>query len=717
MVKLTAFPLWQQHNSLDAATWLASLDTELQQDSRLQEAAHYAALVGHDQRALGGISCWQQGLSMADTLLTLKADVPLLVAALLYPTWHYSELDEHEIDSAFGPTVSQLLVGTEKMDAVRMLHGALEKTPSQIENCRKMLLAMATDLRVVLLKLVERLHALRASLSLSESQRYQLGEEIMLIYAPLANRLGLGQLKWEMEDLAFRATHPSAYKDIAQQLDQRRVERDTYIADFKQQLHTLLTQHGIEDFQLSGRAKHIYSIYRKIQRKGLAVKDLYDISAFRVLVPDIESCYRSLDIIQQHFEMVDQEFDDYIAQPKANGYQSIHTAIIGPNQQAVEIQIRTFAMHQSSELGVAAHWRYKEGGASNQSYEAKIAWLRELLSWQDEISQHHPLSDRIYVFTPQGEIIDLPPKATPVDFAYFIHTNVGHRCRGAKINDQIVPLTTPLKMADRVEILTSKTPQPSRDWLNPQLAYVTTARARSKILHWFKNQDFDKHAADGKSLVDKELKRFHLNDLPHESLSLAFHYPTTADFYAALGSGQLKLGQLTSRLQTHLYQSTTPQPLTQKSVKIPDSGIVVEGVGSLLSHPAKCCNPVPGDAIAGYITLKQGVAIHRAHCAVFLSQSRQHPEQVLTVYWGKTTDEYPLQLTVLAQDRPGLTRDLTTVINHQKITLVDLKTRPANAHQQIQCDLTVLITSLNNVDYLLAELARLPNILQVQRKG
>lgn len=718
MVKLSQAPLWQAQQPTDANVWLSQLPTELQQDSILSEAARYVFVIGHDQAGLGGISCWQQGLSMADSLVSLKADTPLLVAALLYPAWHHNELDIAEIHQQFGECIGHLLKGAERMDAVSVLHATFDKNPSQMENCRKMLLAMATDLRVVLLKLVERLHALRTAVHLSDTQRQQLGDEIMTIYAPLANRLGLGQLKWEMEDLAFRAIDPVTYKDIAQQLDMRRIERDQYIVALRQDLEQMMQTTSIAPYQVTGRAKHIYSIHRKISRKSLSVKDLFDISAFRIQVPTIEDCYRVLDLVQQRFHMIEQEFDDYIAQPKSNGYQSIHTAVLGPQDFPIEIQIRTHDMHQLAELGVAAHWRYKEGGSGNQDYETKIAWLRELLSWQDEVSNHHSiLADRIYVFTPQNNIVDLPQGATPLDFAYYIHTNIGHRCRGAKINGHIVPLNTPLKMADRVEIITAKALQPRLDWLNSHTGYVSTARARSKILHWFKTQDLDQKMADGKSMVDKELKRFHLTDVSIADLARGFHFPNVEDFYAALGTGTLKTSQLTSRLQTYFQQQAPVKTPATKVVKAPAHGILIEGIGNLLSHPAKCCMPVPGDTIVGYITLRQGVAIHRHDCHVFLEQSHLHPQQVLQVYWGNKTDSYPLNLTIDAHDRPGLTSDITTVISHQKINLLAMQVRVNAATCQAHCDLTLSISAVNSVGQLLDELERVSHVIQVKRKG
>ena len=725
MVKLTVQPLWQDVTSLDAKAWLTTLPLELQQDPLLIDVTHYAAALGPDQLGLGGISCWQQGISMADSLLSLKADATLLAAALLYPAWQYAELDLSELHDLFGPAISHLLKGAGRMDAVSVLASSQDKSPSQIENCRKMLLAMATDLRVVLLKLTERLHALRTAAKLSSDAQRRLGEEILAIYAPLANRLGLGQLKWELEDLAFRAINPLVYKDIAKQLAKRRIERDTYIQDFQTRLTTLVNGTGITSAQINGRAKHIYSIYRKISRKQLTVNDLFDINAFRILLPTIEDCYRVLDIVQQNFVMIEHEFDDYIAQPKANGYRSIHTAVIGPEGLAIEIQLRTFDMHQLAELGVAAHWRYKEGGASNKSYEAKIAWLRELLSWQGEISADHPvLADRIYVITPQGDIVDLPEGATPLDFAYYIHTNVGHRCRGAKINEHIVPLTTPLQMGDRIDIITGKHPQPSRDWLNSHLGYVTTPRARSKILTWFKAQDFDSHVTSGKILVERELKRLHLTELSQEDLARAFNFASLSDWYAALGANSSKVTQLTARLQTLLLQqqqqaceqSSALKSPDAKTWKIPDSGIVIEGVGNLLSHPAKCCTPVPGDPIGGYITLRQGVMIHRQDCAIFLENSHTHPNQVLQVFWGKKTEQYPLHLLIDAHDRPGLTRDITTVIGHQKINLVEMRVK-VTANHQARLKLTLLISYLHDLGALLDELERIPHVTQVKRKN
>lgn len=722
MVKLTENPYWQKPQDITPEAWLDTLPELYQKSALLHAATQLAFLTGHQTQGLGKISCWQHGISMADSLLPLNVDEELLSAALLYPVWEYAELSLSDIQETLSKKVAYLLAGADKMEAVSDLHQTQHKSPAQIENCRKMLLAMVEDLRVVLLKLAERLHALRTTRFITETQQKKLGEEVFSIYAPLANRLGLGHLKWEMEDLAFRAISPIEYKNIAEQLDMKRSEREALIKNTLNTLDTALKQTGISPFELMGRAKHIYSIHKKMSRKGGKVRDLFDISAVRILVNSIEDCYQVLDLVQQHFEMIPKEFDDYISAPKPNGYQSIHTAVYTKDRHIVEIQIRTFQMHQDSELGVAAHWRYKEGGKSNQDYEAKIAWLREILSWQKEVEvketpDQQVLADRVYVLTPNGDIVDLPKGATPLDFAYSIHTSIGHRCRGAKINGQMATLTTPLKMGDSVEVLTHKEPNPSRDWLNPKSGYLFTARARAKVAHWFREQDYDQHIISGKNILEKELRRLNLHDIDHETLAQKFDYEDKTNFYAALGSNELKHHGFIGRLeQWYKHQPQRKEIINSKPTTSTkqNTGILIEGVANLLTHLAGCCQPLPGDSIAGYIS-RHSIAIHKTNCASFLLLQRKRPDHVLAANWGEKQDHFSVTLLIEANDRPKLNNEIMHLMTQENLALLGIHT-VSQKEDRIEIEIYTRVQNLSALGHLIGRIKNIPNILKVYRK-
>ena len=607
----------------------------------IQQATQWAFTHGAHRHGLGKISLWQHGLSIADSLLHLHADAELLSAALLYPFVQHDPATQKALAEFFPTKILQLVEGAHRMESIRLVHNSHRQNAVQVENCRKMLLAMADDLRVVLLKIAERLHALRTARFLEKSEEKNLGEEISRLYAPLANRLGLGQMKWEMEDLAFRINHSAEYKNIANALDMKRTERDNLIHSVLSILDEEIRTTGITHFELMGRPKHIYSIHRKMTKKNVGIHELFDISAVRVLVDSIEDCYRVLDIVQQRFEMIQKEFDDYISVPKPNGYRSIHTAVYGPDRHIVEIQIRTFTMHQESELGVAAHWRYKEGGQSNQSYEAKIAWLREVLSWQNEVdkvdkAENHLLAERVYAFTPQGDILDLALGSTVLDFAYMVHTNVGHRCRGAKINGHIVPLTTKLRMGDRVDIMTGKTPNPSPDWVKPQLGYLFGNRARQKAAQWLRQKNHDAYLVDGKNTLERELKRLNLSEIDHQSVCKKFEYADKESLYVAIGAGEIRASQLSGRLD-QWYKQAPPVTKSKKVVEPKAGGapsLVIEGDSQLLTHLARCCQPKAGDDIAAYISSRRGVSIHKTNCASFLARKALKPAQVLQARWS-----------------------------------------------------------------------------------
>ena len=563
-----------------------------------------------------------QGLSMADILVDLGLDSETLAAAIVYGSFQYSDLDLADISQQLGEKVAKLVKGTMQMSILRSLQK--KNTTEQMDKIRHMILAMVDDIRVVIIKLSEAVTILQGAATLDPESRRLIAQETMDIYAPLANRLGIGQLKWQLEDLAFRYLQPDEYKHLSKALNERREDRERYVQQVLAEIRTLLEKDGIIGAEVSGRAKHIYSIYRKMISKKVDFNEVYDVIALRILVPTIGDCYAALSSVQTWLPPVAKEFNDYIAAPKANGYASIHTAVVGPRDRHIEIQIRTYDMHKAAEFGVAAHWRYKEG---------KIKWLRQVMDWQKELNT--PLLDnRVYVFTPNGQIKDFTKGSTPLDFAYAIHTEIGHRCRGSKVNGRIVPLTYSLCMGDRVEILTTKTGHPSRDWLNPQLGYLHSSNARAKVHHWFRLQDYSKNLAQGQDILERELRRLNLKQVAHNHLATMLHYKTSDDFYAALGRGDLRIAHVIRCLQN---EDATPAPET-KPLPVPDhyqdtSAIVIEGVGNLLTSLARCCKPAPGDPVKGYVTQGRGISVHKQGCSNILRAEKRKKERILDVNW------------------------------------------------------------------------------------
>jgi GTP pyrophosphokinase len=601
-----------------------------------------------------------------------------------------------------------------------------------------MLLAMVEDIRVVLIKLAESVYLLRMARFLTADAQVSLARQMLHLYAPLANRLGLSQLKWELEDRAFRYLNPSAYKEISHSLNQSLIEREQYIARMTKQLQDWLVAAHIKKTEIAGRAKHIYSIYRKMTRKHVGYDQIYDVNALRVLVPTIEDCYTVLSIVHTQWEPIKKEFDDYIATPKPNGYRSIHTAVFADEGRLLEIQIRTLDMHHESELGGAAHWRYKEGAQQGTSYDAKIAWLRQILEWQKELTtetgestkQHSSLfEDRAYVFTPDGKIIDLPQGATPLDFAYHIHSEVGHRCRGAKVNGHIVPLTSALHTGDRVEILTTKHPAPSRDWLNPHLGYLKTSRARAKVHHWLKLQDFDKNAAEGRSILDKELARLGIDKPDYDKLASYLNFKKQEDIFAALGAGDIRLSQVLNGIQAILVpakrtvdHSVLPIKTIKKSASASTghSEIYIQGVGNLVTQLAKCCKPLPGEPITGYITQGRGVMIHRKDCRSILQATQKNPERLIETTWGAkgehSLSSYAVDIFVTAYDRPGLLKDITTILSNAKLNLTALNTQSDSPTHTANTNFTIEVNGLDILSRVLNNIKQLPNVIDVGRK-
>lgn len=681
-----------------------------------------------------------RGVEMVGILMMLSMDIATLKSAILYPFVEEGYIGRDKLAEDFGNKTAKLVEGVLEMEAIRSLQTAqrTETSPEQVDNVRRMLLAMVEDVRAVVIKLAERIASLREAKKASEETRVLMAQEISNIYAPLANRLGIGQLKWELEDLAFRYLHPDTYKQIAKQLDEKRLDRERYIRDFVGSLKHYLQESGIEA-EVYGRPKHIYSIWRKMQKKHLEFTELFDVRAVRVVTHRLQDCYAALGVVHTHFHHIPREFDDYVANPKPNGYQSIHTVVVGPEGKTVEIQIRTEQMHQDAELGVAAHWRYKEGTATAKggNFEDKIDWLRKLLAWQEDMSESGSLledlrsqvfEDRVYVFTPKGDVIDLPSGATPLDFAYHIHSMIGHRCIGAKIEGRIVPFTYTLQTGDQVEVITQKEPNPSRDWMNPNSGFLRSSRARAKVATWFRKLDRDKNIAAGRELLDKELDRHNLTLSKIDKAALErFNAEELDDLLAGIGSGDVRINQLLNYLETRYNKPTAEEEdrrvlekLEQKAnapsrPKAKDH-IVVEGVGNLMTHIARCCQPIPGDSIVGFITQGRGVSVHREDCEQVKELSRRNPERVIDAIWGENySGGYGLTIRIESNDRSGLLRDITTVLANEKINVMGVRSRSNVKLQTAQIDMELEIYNIDTFNRALSKLSQLPDIINVKR--
>ena len=714
--------------------WLASVlpgRTEAEKEI-LRRAVSFASRAHAGQRRISGEPYVQHTLAVAKTLADLGLDHETLAAAILHDVVEDTGVSLDDLKQEFGPRITELVDGVTKMKVIQEFQTQPEGSRhehAQAESLRKMLLAMAEDVRVVLIKLADRLHNMRTLGALPEDKQKRIARETMDIFAPLANRLGIWQMKWELEDLAFRYLEPATYKRIAGLLAERRVDREAYIELFVETLVRELEKAGIAA-EVSGRPKHIYSIWRKMQKKGKDFERISDVRAVRVLVKDIRDCYAALGTVHSLWQHIPGEFDDYIATPKENNYRSIHTAVIGPEGKTVEVQIRTHDMHDQSELGVAAHWRYKEGARADKGFDAKIAWLRSLLEWKEEIAEaadfvdqfkSEVFSERVYVFTPKGNIVDLPAGATPLDFAYDIHTDVGHRCRGAKVNGQMVPLTYPLKTGDRVEVLTVKQGGPSRDWLSPHLGYLHTSKARTRVSHWFRDQNYDTSVAEGRAALEREFHRLGISDINYEKLAQRFGYHRVDDFLAATGRGDVKPAQImaavqefTGQAQKEAHPVVVPRPPTAPR---PPASVTIQGVGNLLTRMAKCCNPVPGDSIVGFITRGQGVTIHRQNCPNALRHHDEHNERLIEVSWGADTGRsYPVDVEILAYDRAGLLRDITSLLANEKINVLGVST-VTDKQQVAHMTFTLDIPNIEILSRILALLDQIPNVTEVRRRA
>ncbi|TNC80436.1 MAG: GTP diphosphokinase [Oleiphilus sp.] len=691
-----------------------------------------------DRRWGGDHNSFKIGLEMAQILVGLELDQDAIIAGILYRAVREEKMPIERVRKEFGENVAKLIEGVAQMAAISSTHrhyrgSVLGQSQGQIDNVRKMLVTMIDDVRVVLIKLAERTCAIRAVKNAREEKRQRVAREVFDIYAPLAHRLGIGYIKWELEDLSFRYLHGSAYKKIAKLLDERRLDRDEFIKRVTDKIKLELENAHIKG-EVVGRSKHIYSIWRKMRRKNLDFSEIYDIRAFRVLVPSIPDCYAALGVVHSLWRHIPYEFDDYIANPKENGYRSLHTAVIGPEGKVMEVQIRTYDMHEEAELGVCAHWRYKGTDTRNKSnsYEEKINWLRQVLEWQEEVGDVSEIAnqlsadvgaDRIYVFTPDGHVVDLPNGATPVDFAYRVHTEVGHACRGAKVNGRIVPLTYPLRTGEQVQILTSNNPAPSRDWLNPSLGYIQTSRSRAKVAHWFKQQDRGQNIVDGRALLEDEFKRLSIGDIAFKELAEQTHHKNPDDMFAAIGAGDLKPTHVAHVAQKILHPKEQQLDLRlgmpRQAKKQPDASedIKIKGVGRLLTTMAHCCNPVPGDPIVGYITVGRGVSIHRQDCMNVLQLEDMEPNRIIEVSWGQSPEAvYSVTIEVQAYDREGLLRDITTVLANERVNVTGVNTFSDPQENTAMITLMMEISSLDALGRVLAKVKQLPNIIDVRRK-
>lgn len=723
------------HDREDAKSiWLASIaeGRKPEELTLIHTALELADQAHVEQIRASGEPYLTHAMAVADIVAGMRLDHESIAAAILHDVVEDTDVTLEHVAEQCGASVARLVDGVTKMSSIGdySFSGDGGKEHIKAESLRKLLLAMAEDVRVVMIKLADRLHNMRTLKYLPEDKQRRIARETMDIYAPLANRLGIWQIKWELEDLSFRYLDPATYKQVAKFLDERRVDRQEYINRVIAILEKELEKAGVKA-DIKGRPKHIYSIWKKMKNKGLSFHDLYDVRAVRVLVDSVADCYHVLGTVHSLWPHIPKEFDDYIATPKENNYQSIHTAVVGPRGKTLEVQIRTYDMDKHAELGVAAHWRYKEGGKQNKGFEQKIAWLRQLLDWKEEEAnagdfidrfKSEVFQDRVYVLTPSGEVFDLPQGATPLDFAYYVHTEVGNRCRGAKVNGRIVPLTYELKSGEQVEVLTTKQGGPSRDWLNPHLGYLKTSRARSKARGWFKQQDQQQNLADGKNLLERELHRLGVPRLGHDKLREHFHLQSIDEMLIAIGRGDINSSQIAGAV----HKLTAPEvkvepegkPARKRKRSVIEGEIQILGVGNLLTNMARCCKPAPGDPIIGFITQGRGVSIHRRDCRNVLNLPESKRVRLIEVEWGGLgeTTTYPVDVEIEAIDRQGLLIDVYSVLANEKINILATNTLSDKKSHTARIDLTLEIADIDQLSRVLSRINQLPNIVEVRRK-
>ncbi len=684
---------------------------------------------GHEEQG----EVLHQALAVADILNDMALGADTMAAAILHLTLSGVEPDHPQIEKLFGSEIAGLVTDLDRIGLVAESSAGVTSRDEErhVENLRRMLLALADDIRVVLVVLAERLNKMRGLKSLPEANRIWEAQETSDIYAPLANRLGIWHIKWELEDLCLRYLEPDTYMEIAGLLDGRRTEREQFVADVIDLLQEEFQAIGLKA-EITGRPKHIYSIWKKMQRKAVGFDQIFDLRAVRVLLDTEADCYAALGVVHGLWRHIPGEFDDYIATPKANLYRSIHTAVIGPEEKPLEIQIRTREMHEHAELGVAAHWRYKESGKADAEFERRITLMRSWLEAQGsdekdqdffETAKSDFEADQVYVLTPKGNVIELPKGSTALDFAYHIHTEVGHSCRGAKIDGRITQLTTPLESGQMVEIMTAKQGEPSRDWLSPQMGYLKTSSARAKVRQWFKHQNYGEHVQIGRGSLERELTRLGIEcpDLLEEAKR--HNFQKVDDLYAAVGRGEISPVQLAVGIRSRVAPAEeigkVEVPRRRRHTGRKGEGeVIVEGVGDLLTHIARCCKPVPYDPIVGFITRGRGVTVHRNDCAIIRKMDQSMRGRLVTVVWDEEPggSSYQVDIQVIASDRKGLLRDISAILTNEEVDLTGVNTRSDRRSDRAVMRFTIEITDMEQLSLILGKIAQLQDVLEVKRR-
>lgn len=719
---------------------LAALPDLTPNDRALVERAYHKAETAHaGQTRKSGEPYFTHCLAVASLLAEMNLDAETIAAALMHDIIEDTTVTAQELRNEFGQKITTMVESVTKLTQLPLKvetdnqNRRSRDINRELEYIRKMLLAMGDDVRVILIKLADRLHNMRTLGYMPPQKQTKIARETLDIFAPLANRLGIWQIKWELEDLSFRYLEPTEYKNLATHIDERLADREDYVQTIAEKLREELAQNGISSPTITARPKHIYSIHRKMKRKQLPFEEIYDVRAIRVIVDTVPQCYLVLGIVHNLWRPIIQEFDDYIAAPKGNFYQSLHTAVVNERGKTIEVQIRTWEMHENAEYGIAAHWRYKESGnRHDERFQQRLNYLRRLMEFGPDVTEDpkefldtmkaEVFQDRVYVYTPKGDIIDLPAGATPVDFAYYIHTEIGHRCRGAKVHGKLVNLNYQLQSGDRIEIITSKRGGPSMDWLNPDRGYAVTSRARSKIRYWFRKLNHENHVTLGRDVVERELKRMGVADsMSLETVATLFDYAKPDDFMAAIGRGDINIRQIGHRVldeernQKKIKDATSLSRRSKSSSTQTDDSIHIMGTGGLLTNIAPCCSPMPGDEITGYITRGRGVTIHRQDCPNILSLNE--PERLIDVSWGTTSDEqlYAVPVEITAYNRKGLVRDISTVIADEVVNIAEVS---VITNQEIATfHITMEISNNQQLTRILSKIEQIHSVVETFRRN
>jgi len=728
----------QQDDASAARHWLAALPAGYSEDDcrRLAEACDILVRCRGNQTLETGESQVRHLLSTADILVQLNMDVETMVAATLNGCLARSGMSEEKLRERFGVGIASMVADLARIEQIANVDAAIpaKDLAEHEENLRRLLLGIAEDVRVVLVVLAQRLHLMRSIKNLEDGRRRKIAQDTQRVYAPLANRLGVWQIKWELEDLILRYLEPKEYKRIAKLLDGRRGEREAYIAGVMAILREKFAEAGIKA-EISGRPKHIYSIWRKMQRKNVDIEQIFDLRAVRIMVDDVASCYAALGIVHGLWKHIPKEFDDYIATPKGNMYQSLHTAVVGPEDKPLEVQIRTWAMDRHAELGVAAHWAYKESKRHDDEFQRRVVWMRKWLELKtDGEAEGGDLFERfraefeplhIYVLTPQSKVIELPKGATPLDFAYAIHSEIGNRCRGARVDGRIAPLNQPLHSGQTVEILTHKNAAPSRDWLSHHQGYLRTAKARNRVRQWFKQQDHARYVSEGKTILDKELARLGIEEKPQlDQLARRYNFHKGEDLLAAIGRGELAPGQAARQVGEPKAERRPVQAEIRPRRAMPtrpkgkgQSDVIVEGIGDLMTHMAHCCKPVPNDPIIGYVTRGRGVTVHRRDCSNVRKMPAIERQRLVDVRWAEQPADatYPVDIFVVAVDRKGLLRDVSAVFSDEDVDVLGVHTVSDRTTDRAMMRFTVEVKDMAQLEQVVNKLTQVPDVLNVRR--